>query len=256
MLWYKAWLETRWRFLIGLALLLVGAGGVVVEYPTVNGLMPLATSLGTGDGIVGRAVQRAVEFQSTYPGYVWWNWFAQSLPHLWIFFAAIIGTGGLVAQAATGESLFTLSLPASRNELLATRATVGLGELLVLAFVPSLVVPSLSPAIGQSYAVGDTLIFGSCLFVAGSMFFSLAFLLSTVFEDVWRPALITCGLAILVAGYESLLPRFAPYGVFYAMTGEGYLTHRALPWSGLTIGVALSVLFLYGATLGVARRDF
>ena len=33
MLWYKAWLDTRWRFLLGLALLLVFACGTVDELP-------------------------------------------------------------------------------------------------------------------------------------------------------------------------------------------------------------------------------
>jgi hypothetical protein len=256
MLWYKAWLETRWRFLIGLALLLMGACGMAVEYHAVQGLMPLASSLPAGDGVLARVVQRAIAVESTYRGYVWWNWFGQNLPHLWILFAAIIGTGGLVAQASTGESLFTLSMPASRTAILATRVATGLGELLVLAFAPSLVIPVLSAAVGQSFGVGDALVFGACVFVAGSMFFSLASLLSTVFEDPWRPALITCGLAVLIGGYEAVMPRLAPYGILYAMTGESYLESGALPWPGLLAGAVLSTLFLYAATISVARRDF
>ena len=35
MLWQKMWLETRWRFLIGLALMACSAGGVVFTYPHV-----------------------------------------------------------------------------------------------------------------------------------------------------------------------------------------------------------------------------
>ena len=30
MLWYKSWLETRWRFLIGLVLLMLSACGTVL----------------------------------------------------------------------------------------------------------------------------------------------------------------------------------------------------------------------------------
>ncbi len=36
MLWYKAWLDTRWRFLLGLGLLLVFACGTVMSFPTVQ----------------------------------------------------------------------------------------------------------------------------------------------------------------------------------------------------------------------------
>src|SRR5260370_15354436 len=35
MLWYKSWLETRWRFLIGLVLLLFSALSTVFTYPQV-----------------------------------------------------------------------------------------------------------------------------------------------------------------------------------------------------------------------------
>ena len=41
-----------------------------------------------------------------------------------------------------------------------------LGELLVLAVVPSLLLPLLSPAVGQTYGVGDALVHGVCLFIA------------------------------------------------------------------------------------------
>jgi len=42
MLWYKSWLETRWRFLIGLVLLMIVAAGTVFDYPAVAKLAPLA----------------------------------------------------------------------------------------------------------------------------------------------------------------------------------------------------------------------
>jgi hypothetical protein len=42
----------------------------------------------------------------------------------------------------------------------------------VLAVAPTLVLPILSPAVGDSYGVGDAIIHGACLFVAGSVFFS------------------------------------------------------------------------------------
>ena len=46
MLWYKSWLETRWRFLIGLALLILMACGAVFGYPAVQELMPMAAQIG------------------------------------------------------------------------------------------------------------------------------------------------------------------------------------------------------------------
>ncbi len=48
MLWYKSWLETRWRFLIGLAILILSVVGTVLAYPRVTKLLPLVPAIDTG----------------------------------------------------------------------------------------------------------------------------------------------------------------------------------------------------------------
>ena len=105
MLWYKAWLETRLRFFIGLGLLLFMACGVTFEYRAVQQLMPLAQSMQSDDSLVGRLVQQAVAIQSTYRGFVWYQWFNQNLSQTWALFALLIGTGGLTPQRG---ALYTL----------------------------------------------------------------------------------------------------------------------------------------------------
>ncbi len=45
MLWYKSWLETRWRFIIGLVVLMCSAAGTVLAYPKVIKLMPLVPTI-------------------------------------------------------------------------------------------------------------------------------------------------------------------------------------------------------------------
>ena len=131
----------------------------------------------------------------------------------------------------------------------------GLGELLVLAFVPALLIPLLSPAIGEPYSVVAALVHGLCLFVVGSVFFSLAILLSTAFSDVWRPLLIALTLAVLLAGLEAIydLSRF---GVYSVMSGDAYFRTGALPWAGLVISAAVSAAMLYGASANIENRDF
>ena len=42
MLWYKAWLDTRWRFLIGLALLVSIALGNALSYPWAQAIFEAA----------------------------------------------------------------------------------------------------------------------------------------------------------------------------------------------------------------------
>jgi ABC-type transport system involved in multi-copper enzyme maturation permease subunit len=255
MLWNKSWMDSRWRFLTGLGLLMFLAVGTVVEYPTVAKLMPMAGTIDTS-GPLGRLIKDALEIQRDYRGFVWYQWFRQNLVQLWALFAVLLGSGGLASTASGRPALFTLSLPITRNRLLGVRAATGLAELMVLAVIPSLLIPALSPSIGQSYSVADTLVHGACLFIAGASLFSLALLLSTVFHDLWRPLLIACAAAIVVAVGEEVFRELAPIGIFRVMTAESYFRSGQLPWLGLAVSAALSAAMLYAAALNFNRQDY
>jgi hypothetical protein len=254
MLWHKAWRESRWRFLSGLVLLMLLACGIIVDYPAVVKLRPLASSVATGDTFIGRAIRDAIETERDFRGFVWWQWVRQNLTLTWTLFAVVLGSGGLLSDGGGRSPLFTLSLPASRERLLAVRAGAGLAELLVLALVPSLLIPLMSPAIGESYSVRAALVHGACMFVAGTAFFSLTLLLSTVFADFWRPLLLACAVAIVLGTVEQAL--VSPYGIFRVMSGEAYFRTGHLPWSGLTASAAVSAALLYGAAMNFGQRDF
>lgn len=256
MLWHKAWLETRWRFLIGLAVMVLAACGIVFEYPGVKSLMPLARNIeATVDTntMLGRLIKEGAELQSTYRGFVWWQWVRQNFLQMWTLFAVLIGSGGLISKGAA--PLFTLSLPVSRSRLVGVRAALGLAELLVLAVVPSLIVPLLSPAVGQSYSLVDALVYSACMFVGGAVFFCLAFLLSTVFGDLWRPLLATCLIAVGLSIGEGIV-RESGIGIFRVMNGQLYFRTGSLPWLGLMTSMAASAALLFAANRNVARQDF
>jgi len=251
MLWYKAWLETRWRFFIGLGLLLCSAAAAVATYPQVVKLLPLVpTDVG---GEIGRQIREAAELSRSYRGYIWSNWFRQNLLQMATLFAILLGTAGVLSQS--GGALFTLSLPVSRNRLLGTRAAMGLGELFAIAFLPTLLIPLLSPTVGESYSIAQALVHSTCLFVTASLFFMLAFLLSTVFSDPWRPLLITLGVAFALALFDFVF-RFETFSVYRAMSGEMWFRHGRLPWEALLASAALSAALYAGAVRNLARRDF
>jgi ABC-2 type transport system permease protein len=255
MLWYKSWLETRWRFVIGLILLMLSAAATVLAYPQVVKLLPMVSNVDLS-GEIGRRITESLLLARDYRGYVWSQWFGQKMTQQWSLFAVLLGTGGLLAQSSGGGALFTLSLPVSRNRLLGVRAATGLAELLLLALVPSLLIPVLSPTIGHTYGIGDALVHSACMFIAGSVLFCLAFLLSTVFSDVWRPLLIVLCVAIVLGLSEYVFPDLAPYSLFRVMSAEVYFRGGGLPWLGLLASAALSVVMLYAATRNIARQDF
>jgi hypothetical protein len=252
MLWYKAWVDTRLRFFIGLALLMLSACGIVLYYPAVVRLMPMANSIDTG-GEIGRRIREGVELASNYRGYVWSQWFRQNVTEMGTLFAVLLGSGSAVAQ---GSSLFTLSLPVTRNSLLAVRTATGLAEWFVIAMLSPLVIPLLSPAVGQSYGVGAALVHGVCMFVAGTVFFSLAVLLSTIFSDLWRPLLIACSAGVVLSFFEQIVGSLSRYGLFGLMSGEIYFRDGGLPWLGLLASTIASAAMLFAASRNFARQDF
>src|SRR5438105_1801858 len=170
MLWYKAWLETRARFLIGLALMMCAAAAIVLGYPKVVQLLP-AVSTANLTGVIGSRIKEAAELERTYRGYIWYQWFRQNMAQIGTILAVLLGTGGLLQTAGSG-ALFTLSMPASRQRLIGVRAAAGLAEWLAIALVPQLVLTLFSPAIGQTFSLTDALVHGLCAFVAGAVFFS------------------------------------------------------------------------------------
>jgi hypothetical protein len=258
MLWHKAWLETRTRFLLGLALSLLVGFGVIYDFRATERLLPMVRNMDPAmldtTGPLGAAIKESIAAQQTFRGFVWWQWYRQNLTYLVVIFGALLGAGGLLAKSA-GATLFTLSLPVSRNRLFGTRAAIGLAELLALAIVPSLVLPLLAPSIGQSYSVMDVLVHGLCMFVVGSVFFSLAALLSNDYSDMWRPVLIACIVAAAL-GMLEYVPAIAPYGIFHVMNGETYYRHAGLPWIGLLASAGITVALLRTASVNLAQRDF
>ncbi|HEV3140046.1 MAG TPA: hypothetical protein VGY57_06000 [Vicinamibacterales bacterium] len=254
MLWYKSWLDTRWRFLIGFALMTCAAFFVVATYLRVRELLPLLPALNTS-GVLGQKIREAAQLQSTYRGFIWSQWFRNTPTQTGALLAILLGSGGLLSQGSTGQ-LFTLSLPVSRAQLVGSRAATGLVEWLAIALVPSLLIPLLSPSIGESYPMSAALVHGVCIFVGGAVFFSLAVLLSTVFPDFWRPLLVAFAVAIVGGLFELVLLEPTRFGTFCTMTGENYFRTGAVPWSGLAVNSAVAGAMLYGAGMNLARRDF
>jgi len=252
MLFQHAFLETRWRFLIGLVLLPVSAAFVALSYPQVTALsQSVIPAPGTA---LGREIAEAMELSKTYGGYVWSQWFQQNGAQLAGLFAAIIGTGGLLSQTAASR-LFTLSLPVSRERLLAARAAAGLGQMLALTVVPALVIVLVSPLVGRSFPLLEALAYALCAFVGSAVFFSVAFFFSSLFGSVWAPIVLTlCAGAAL--GALDRITGADRFSLIRMVHGESYFRGHGLPWPMLAVSLAVSATLLYAGTRLVARQDF
>lgn len=250
MLWHKAWVDTRWRFFLALALLLVLACGSSLTFPRVRdflGAMQLPT---VADEEAAAALRESLEFMRTFRGYAWSQWFSQSFPILLTVLAALLGSGSPLVKGGSG-ALFSLALPVSRGRWIGTRAGTAAAELLVLALAPSIAFAALAPLVGERFALSEALAYGSSAFLGASLFLGLAVFLSTLFVDVWRPLLLTCVGAVAIG---VVLPH--DHGLFQAMGGRSYFFSGTLAWPELLASALGAAGFVYAAAARIARREF
>lgn len=254
MLWYKAWLDTRWRFIVGLTLVVLSAVVVVFGYDAAMEEVRRAQAIpGLAAAVAAREAQIA-----DFRGFVWHTWIFETLRQLLALFAVMLGAGGLAAQVNRGGGVFLLSLPVSRTQVLLARAGVGLLQLAVLALVPLVVVTLVAPLAGERFSLTDALAFGACLFTGTALLFSATTALSTWFADVWRAPLLVLCFFVIWGFFGVLLPgEVQPiYNVLNIMTGEPYFAGTRFPLVEVLLLAVTAAALLFSARLNLERRDF
>jgi hypothetical protein len=253
MLWYKAWRDTRWRFLIGLGILTGTALANVLAYPSVRGLLAVGLLVGP-DNLLSHEINWVAQVSSSFRGYVWVQLVRQNLFYLWTIFAVLLGAEGPFSQR-TG-AIFTLSLPVSRRRVCAVRAATDLGELCLLALIPMLLIPLAAPAVGYTYGLADALVHGIQILAGGAVFYCLAVWLATIFDDRWRPIIITLAVAVVANLCANYIAAAAPFSPATVMEGESYFRTGLPAWAGICIWPCVSAAMLYAAVRSIEARDF
>ncbi len=233
MLWYKGWLETRFKLLIVAALLVVFFVFVAIHPGLRSG-----HGARTAAGVAG--AETPLETIST----------------IWIF--VLLAGAGIVTQPpfqATkgihGSTLYTLSLPVSRLRLVLVRA--GLGWLESAAAVMAMYFGAwlISPAMRESQTLIELGEYGAIVLVCGSALYFLAVFLATFLDDQWRIwGTLIVFFAWISLSIRGMLPEFLD--VFRAIGKSSLQVVHAVPWVPMGFSAGLSAA-LFVATLWVAR---
>lgn len=226
MLWYKGWLEMRWRILFTLVMT---AFPVFLFVAITAGHIPAPKE----DGLT--AVKRLVDF---------WALYFMMLPTTLLSGSGVTIRRLSERKGVQGSMYFTLSLPISRFRLLATRA--GLGFLAfagILAIAPCTVwvtCPPLRPLVTGR----DWLAYWVTLVVCSSAFYLIGVLFSTFVDETVRVFLTFFGVVALYA-ILFIAPFPAPVNIFRAMGDASPFFTHSFPWASMGIAVgAAGILFL------------
>ena len=238
MLWYKAWLETRSRFLISLfGILLISAYWLVHE-----------------DGIASPSQPTS------------WYYFVLQKTHatlseLWVLAVSLLMMGGLVRETAVGASDFTLALPVSRSRLMRARIGIGFLQAMTLAVIPWVVIFLLASATGKATSIENAAFHLLLLAGGGSVFVAWALLVSTVVAGEYTAPAVCLGavLVVAIAMGEKPLSEWSPASL---LIGEQYLNPTTMmlagpvPWLRLIVTLTVAIVLTGAAIKAVQMREF
>lgn len=232
MLLYKAWLESRARFLLGL-LAIAGLSGVFVFF-----------------NHDARTV--VTDHDVSYAEFIWRSIFKGQLRDIYVILTLLLGLGGLDRERSHGTAGHTLALPVSRWRLIAARGLTGIIETAVLAILPASLVPALSPFIQESYPWRLALQFGALWTVGGILIFAIGFLASVLFAGEYSAAIAAI---VLLFGYSITtdLPGMEHYliDIHDVMNGSG--PHGPTTLAAISI-TAVATIWLAGYI--TTRKDY
>ena len=238
MLWYKAWLETRSRFLISLV-------GMVA-------LCSVFVLHGDRDAIY--------EVPANYYNYVLFAGH-QILVMMWVLAVTLTMMGGLLREKAAGSAAFTLALPVSRGRLMMVRICTGLIQAATLAIAPWVAMFSAGSIFGKTHSVSQAAYYLVLLLGGGLLFFGMAVLVSSLIGGEYTAPVVSFGAVIItaVALSGAALRHYSPWGF---MTGSEYLNRQTnllllpIPWLQAVIYIFLAGLLLAISVGAIQRREF
>ena len=232
MLFLKAWLESRTRFLLGL-LALAGLSAVFVFF--------------------NHDVRSVVtDHDVSYSEYIWRGIFKGQLRDIYVILVLLLGLGGLDRERSYGTAGHTLALPVRRWRLIAARGLTGIFEAAVLAILPASLVPALSPLIHESYPWSLALQYGALWTIGGIFIYAIGFLASVLFAGEYSAAIAAL---VFLFGYSitTELPGMEHYlvDIHDVMNGSG--PHGVTTLGAISI-TAAATMWLAGYI--TSRRDF
>ena len=238
MLWFKAWRQTRARFLIclcGIAVLCLY--GVYQDRPATHPDKPLGYYYSLVHGAYG------------------------GLTFLWLGAVNLLMMGGVLREKATGAASFTMALPVSRGRLMGVRIAVGLMQAMALIVVPTVAVWLEVAVFGKPYPISQVWFHFVLLTSGGSVIFAMALLVSSLVEGEYTAPVVSFGIMF---GSAFLLadPRIQEYSPFQFMGGIAYfdfptgLLVGPIPWLQAAFYLLLAGTLTAASVKAVNAREF
>ena len=205
-MWYKSWVEVRWRLVL-MALL--------------------------------NAFIAALLLDDTVPAAVWRNRLIGNLPIIFAMNAIVLAGSGIASQLSQRPGqvvhpsmMFLLSLPISRSRIVVVRQAVGAIASLMLLFATMAAYVIAAPELRELLTIKTGALFMVCVASAALTAYAASALLSTVLDQLWQ----TYGAMGLVAVALGAFPAARFWSVLLP-TSPVSVELVAVPWVPVILGV-------------------
>lgn len=261
MLLYKAWVETRVRFFVGLC----AAALVCTFYLQQHAWL---VQMWTGElrnphGFHAPWMYTAIH---EYGWYLWHFLYENYLQQVWSLFAVMFAFGGLIREKTIGSAHFSLGLPVSRRRWLVSRLSVAVLESVALSLFAVAYVAVGSRVIHQPFPTGEMIMHSLLMVAAGIVLVAFGNFCYNLFPGSYLSLLITLvllGVPYLLlqlymqnmsdAGRSTWLGAF---DIAHAMAGPWQLTWATTPWLALCGAWGLAILFFAASAVHGDRLDY
>jgi len=178
------------------------------------------------------------------------------------FSTMFLGLGGFLRERAVGTVDYTLSLPVSRTRWFLYRSLNGALQSMAAALIPALAIPVVAALSGGDYPVGDAFLLGLRLGLGGMLCYSIGLLASTLFGGDFTSAGIGFALVYVVNLSTRVIEPMKRLNLQDAMfpmqmiDRHTYLIRGQMPWNGIALSFALSLVLSGLAWKVTSARDF
>jgi hypothetical protein len=233
MLWYKSWLEVRWRFVFMV-------GSILLVW-----LSPMwITATGVQPGAAAARQWMSIQLGSVL---------------MYIITAIFLAGSGVNSQtlyAATtgfhGSMFFTLSLPVSRRRLLFARA--GLGFLLTF-FLAIAMVGYLLHLRPETTSTLQALLYLARVITCTLPIYALAVLLACVLDEMWQ-FMGACIIWVAVFFLQSKFDWIARISPLRGLSLNCYPITAPMPWAPVVASLMLTGVFVWMAVAFLQRKEY
>ncbi len=244
-IYYKEWLESKWRLIAGILVFCGLSLMNVILYPWLKTMMTpemqaLLEALMKNFPI---SIPEGAFSVLDWNTYLFSSWISKTLYQSMTVFILIIATPLLASEESRGTLEFLLAKPVSTLQIISAKYLVNILEMILVVLASTFILYPASLIAKESFNLTIFIKGVIQAFPGYILLFSLAFLISALFKDSIK-ALAFSAVAFFILSIPSFIPDFRHLSIYRFMQGINILKGEGIIFSEMLIILAISaVLF-------------